>query len=80
MMDAQDTAKAIERANSYRQMMDLWAWKDFEKYLDETRQNALETGIRTKDNDERNNLRGIVLCVDSIKSELGYILDGVNGR
>ena len=24
-----DDKKAIERANSYREMMNLWAWKDF---------------------------------------------------
>lgn len=80
MIDETDRLKAIERANSYRQMMDLWAWKDFERFLDETRQSALEKGIKTKDSDERNDLRGIVLCIDSIKSELGYILGGADGR
>jgi hypothetical protein len=28
-----EKSKAIERANSYRQMVGLWAWKDFEKEI-----------------------------------------------
>lgn len=31
----QDKAKAIERANSYRQMMEMWAWKDFQRLIRE---------------------------------------------
>ncbi len=75
-----DKSAAIERANSYRLMIQSWPWKDFERYLDETRQSALEKGIHLKDSDERNAQRGIVVCIDSIRAELGYILNGTEGE
>lgn len=40
---AEDQArkKAIERANAYREMMNLWAWKDLMNELEGIRQDAL---------------------------------------
>lgn len=33
-MNEEEIRKSVERANSYRDMMGLWAWKDFESILD----------------------------------------------
>lgn len=75
-MNDQDKAQAIERANAYRTMLQSWTWKDFDKFLSDTRQSALEKGIHVKDSDERNAQRGIVICIDSIRAEIDYIING----
>lgn len=74
-MSDQDKAKEIERANSYRQMMTNWAWKDFEKELETIRQDALEMAIVSTNLENVYIQRGIVKCIDSIKSNVGSILD-----
>ena len=68
--------KAIERANAYRQMMDLWAWKDFLNFIREVRQSSLESAIEMKDISEIQIARGKVKCIDEIFGELDYILNG----
>lgn len=67
--------KDIERANSYRQMMSIWAWKDFEKELETIRQDALEMAIISTDLQQVYIQRGIVKCIDSIKASVGSILE-----
>ena len=68
-------ARAIERASSYRNMMDSWAWKDFHgSVLKEIRQEALEKAIVAETMDQVQMARGYVKCLDSIESQLGYIL------
>ena len=68
-------AKSIERANSYRQMMDSWAWKDFEaNILNAKRIDALEKAIFSTTMEDVQLERGKVKCVDAIKADIGYIL------
>lgn len=66
--------KAIERANSYRDMMNSWAWKDFEEIMKSERQAALERGISASDLKDVQINRGFVQCVDSLQSEIESIL------
>lgn len=81
MLSTTDKAKAVERANSYRQMMELWAWKELELFLENERKSALELAIVSEDLKDIQVNRGKVQQLDSIKSHLGYILGGgqVNG-
>lgn len=67
--------KAIERASSYRQMMSNWAWKDLESVFDTIRQDALESGINSESMEKVYIQKGIVKCVDRIKSEISAILE-----
>lgn len=66
--------KAIERANGYRQMMSSWAWKDFQNILNAKRTEALEKGIDCNDIKDVQLQRGIVKCIDSIATDIGYIV------
>lgn len=66
--------KAIERANSYRDMMRSWAWKDFEELMKGERQSALERGISASDLKDVQLNRGFVQCIDSLQAELESIL------
>ena len=74
MIPEEDKAKAIERANSYRQMMDLWAWKDLQSFLESTRTAALESAVISDEIKDIQMWRGYVKCLDSINSHIGYIL------
>lgn len=76
-MSEDDQKKAIERANSYRQMMELWAWKDFFKFIEDLRREALESAIEKDSIKDVQVQRGIVKAVDKIQSEIDYILAGV---
>jgi hypothetical protein len=72
-----EDAKRIERSNAYRQMMDLWAWKDFQlNVLDETRREALEAAIISEELKDIQVQRGIVKGVDSIMAQVDFIVDG----
>jgi hypothetical protein len=66
--------KAIERANSYRDMMRSWAWKDFEEIMKSERQSALEAAIVSSDIKDVQEKRGFVRCIDSLFSELETVL------
>ncbi len=65
-----DNAAAIEKANSYRMMMELWAWKDFQKFLNDERSLALESLLMKESDIDRGRVRQI----DSIKAQLAYIV------
>jgi len=70
-MDDKELEKRKERGASYRNMMQSWAWKDFEQnILNVERQDALEKLVLKNDDQ----LRGTVKCVDRIKSEIGLIV------
>jgi len=69
--------KAIERAESYKSMMNTWAWKDFEQnVLKEHRQQALEVAISSSTIEGVQINRGKVLEIDSIFSDLDSIIGG----
>lgn len=68
--------KAIERAESYRSMMNMWAWKDFQdNVLKDHRQQALEVAITSSAIEGVQLNRGKVLEIDSIFSELDSIVN-----
>jgi len=70
--------KTIEKANSYRQMMDQWAWKDFKGIMDQRRNDALEKTIWASTMEEVQVQRGYVKCIDSLNSEIDYILGALD--
>lgn len=70
----EDKARAIERANSYRQMFETFAWKDFELFLKEQRRTALEMAVNSDELKDIQVQRGIVRCLNEIESHIGYIL------
>ncbi len=67
--------KAIERAESYRSMFNMWAWKDFTEILRNERQTALEQAVVASKIEDVNVYRGIVRCIDSLMSELDSIVN-----
>jgi len=68
------TEAEVLKSNAYRDMMNSWAWKDFEKFLEETRISSLESAVVCDEVKDIQLWRGYVKCLDSIKSHLGYVL------
>lgn len=66
--------KSIERAESYKSMMNMWAWKDFMESLKFDRQTALEQAVVASKIEDVNVFRGKVMQLDSIFSELDSIV------
>ncbi len=67
--------KEQERSISYKQMMELWAWKDFQLFLDSERQMALELAINSEDLKDIQLNRGKVKQLDSISAHLGFTIN-----
>lgn len=72
-----DKAKSIERANSYRQMFELWAWKDLVREIEEMKKDA-RNGIENIDVDKINSNRtaeyiGFMKAFSKIENHLGYV-------
>lgn len=67
-------AKAIERSESYKAMMNTWAFKDFVEIMGHERQTALEQAVVASKIEDVNVYRGIVKCIDSLLSELDSIV------
>lgn len=66
--------KEIERANSYRQMFEQWAWKDLSRIIDEVRNQAFQDAIYASEISKVQECRGIVKGIDSILGEINYIV------
>ena len=75
MTEDPNIKKKIERANSYREMMGTWAWKDFVQVLKELRQSNLEAVIFVDSVEAIQLARGQVKSVDTILANVGYILE-----
>ncbi len=69
------STKAIERAENYKSMMNLWAWKDFIEIVKDDRQKALEQGIVSSSIEGVQINRGKVIEIDSLLSELDSIVN-----
>lgn len=67
-----------EKAVAYKQMMDTWAWKDLQLFLDSERQSALELAIVSEEMKDVQINRGKVKAFDSIQSHVGYSLNEHN--
>lgn len=83
-MSDEDRRRAIERANSYREMMDLWAWKDFQSILKQHRSSAIQS-ITSFDASSANlcqvgEIRGALKELDQIEFELSSILNNNDPR
>jgi hypothetical protein len=77
-----DKAKAIERAESYRSMMILWAWKDFNRMLKE-KEMENEVTFHSTSQEKLTPMaigeyRGWKKAFMWIESELEYILNGAS--
>lgn len=72
-MTDQEKAEAIQKANSYLQMFELWAWQDFSLFLESERKSALESAVNSDELKDIQKWRGYVKCLDSIQGHLGYI-------
>lgn len=66
-------AAAIERANSYRDMMKMWAWKDLQNFLDDARITALNHAVASDEIKDIQVQRGIVRAIDAIYSHIGFV-------
>lgn len=69
--------KAIERANAYREMMGMWAWKDFWSLCETQQQNALNE-FKAMDNPtffQVGETKGRMAAIDKIEHEIAYILN-----
>lgn len=77
-MSDNEKAKAIERANSYRDMCNLWAWKDLVRIIEEEKIASVTRcdSIPTKEMSLSlvSEERGIRKGLNKILSEVGYIL------
>lgn len=76
MIDEDQNKKEIERANAYRDMMNMWAWKDFMRVLENQREAIINDFVSSLDSEVLyvGILKGKMQQIDSIKLEVGYIV------
>ena len=75
-----EDAKAIERANAYRQMCQMWAWKDLMKIVEDVKEETVsrEDSYATKDlslvliAEDRGIRRGLNRLLSEVDSILEY--------
>lgn len=66
-----ETNAQQDKANAYKHMFELWAWKDYVKGLEEMERAYIDDFVQgAKDHDS---IRGAVSCLRKIKAELEYI-------
>lgn len=78
-----ENAKRIERANSYRDMINSWAWKDLMVIAEEKKSEILEKMFMSDDIDVKkvNFAKGYKAALDDIfKNEIGFILSPLNDK
>lgn len=74
-----DKEKEIDRANSYKQMFELWAWKDFQSFLEKIKVETVNDFIAF--NEQRavefraGEFKGVLTCLEKIRNELNYIVE-----
>lgn len=72
-----DKRKAIERANSYRDMLNLWAWKDLMGQIRDEKDARIEKLLVVGGDVEF--VRGFTAALRFIDTSIAYILsEGVN--
>ena len=72
-MTDQEKAQAIERANSYRMMLDSWAWKDLWARIEEEKSGKLEALMTQEGSDDLDFTRGFVKAINWIKDEISFV-------
>lgn len=68
-----DNAAAIERANAYRDMTRLWAWKDLMARVEAEKKSKLDTLMTQKGTENLDFTRGFVSAINFLESELGLV-------
>jgi hypothetical protein len=70
-----------ERANAYKQMMEMWAWKDFAKALDQIESTAVMDFLSWDDSGpvefKSGQVKGTISCIRKIKRILDQIINEV---
>lgn len=64
--------KPSDKALAYRQMLEMTAWKEFQAFMNEIKQTAINKIIASDDLKEIHLNRGIIQCINSIESNLDY--------
>lgn len=62
-----------EKAVAYRQMFELFAWKDFQANLVDEKQAAINSMVASDDMKDIHVSRGIIKCLNSIESFLEHV-------
>lgn len=75
MRNEEELAQAIEKANSYRDMLKLWAWKDLYMTIQEIRKSALEQAVFSNEIENVQVQRGKVKAIDEILGSIDFILE-----
>lgn len=69
-MSDQETQAKKEKAYSYAQMMDTWAYKDFTSFMDSYKQATIQSFINFDEKDavdlKIGELKGVLLCLRKI--------------
>ena len=79
-----DKKKAIERANSYREMMNSWAWKDFVSLLESIQKEGIDEIDRAFNSTGElrelaiNNALAKRVVISRILSEINFILESAS--
>ena len=79
-----DKKKAIERANSYREMMNSWAWKDFVSLLESIQKEGIDEIDRAFNSTGElrelaiNNALAKRVVISRILSEINSILESAS--
>lgn len=75
---SEDNQAAIEKANAYREMMNMWAWKDLMKMIDVAKQEAFDvidrTSLEQLTPSKIAEAKGIRKAFINIESEINLIL------
>lgn len=80
-MNEQDQRRSQDRANAYRVMMELWAWKDFMRnVVEKQKADAFETFKNMSEPSlfQAGQLQGQACAMDRLENELAFIVrDGI---
>ena len=67
-------AKAIERANAYREMTNSWAFKDLMSRFVEEKNSRLEKLMAQKGSEDLERTKGFVEAVHWLDTEVGFVI------
>ena len=70
-----DQAVKIERANSYRDMMNSWAWKDLMIVMAQEKKQQIENILSLGSKGDLDFARGFVKGLDWVENEANFVLE-----
>lgn len=71
-----DTKKRIEKANAYRDMTMMWAFKDLWSEVLKEKEDRLSQLMSKKGSDDLDITKGFVQATNFINDHIGYVLSG----